>query len=222
MVKVSNKNNRKLSITISCFAIIISLILYLILIRPQQQYYYSHHVDIKGIYLLKPLEIQDFDLIDNHNKPFTKNNLKGHWTMLFFGFTHCGMVCPTTMDALNKMYTILQKNLRNNDMPQVVFISVDPDRDTIKALNTYVTAFNPHFIGTKTTIKSTIWLEKQFHVISTKTQTKDEGNGNYTIDHSAEILLVNPDAKIQAYFSYPHQPEQLAKDYYSILAKITK
>ncbi|MES2218295.1 MAG: SCO family protein [Pseudomonadota bacterium] len=209
------KANRKISIIISGLVILLSVIFYIVILRPQQFYYNAHHVSVNGTYLLKPLPIEDFEVIDNHNHSFTKANLKNHWTMLFFGFTHCEMVCPTTLSALNQMYKILEKSLPEAKLPQVVFITVDPDRDTIEKLNEYVTSFNPDFKAGRATTEKTIALEKQFNIVSTTQQV----NGSYTINHSPDILLINPDAKIQAYLSYPHHQEALVKDYNSIISK---
>ncbi len=214
------KNYRTISIGVSCLIVIISLVLYFFLIWPKQKYYYAHHINIKGIYLLHPLAIQEFELLDTQNKRFTKKNLQGHWSMLFFGFTHCGLVCPTTLNTLNKMYVILKRQLPENKLPHVVFITVDPERDTMAALKNYVTAFNTHFLGAKTTADDTATIENQFHIASTKTRVHSQNGNDYTIAHSAEILLVNPDAKIQAYFSYPQQPEQMVADYYAILGSV--
>lgn len=169
----------------------------------------SHnHVKINGTYIMSPADIAEFHFIDNHGMPFSKKNLQGHWSMIFFGFTHCAMVCPTTMAELNKMYKRLQQELPENQLPQIVFISVDPDRDTVSELNKFVNLFNPHSIGVRADMAATIALEKQLHVaVSTN-----------PINHSMEILLLNPSARVQAYFTYPHYSEQLAVDYQLILA----
>jgi protein SCO1/2 len=193
----------------------ISVVYYIYVLRPQQHFYNAHHVAIKGIYLIKPLDVPNFSLTDNHNNPFTEKQLYGHWTMVFFGFTRCAMVCPTTMSALTTMMKILETKLDKAQLPQVVFITVDPDRDTIEGLDRYVTSFNPNFIGARTSAEGTAELEKLFHVTSIK-QDNNQNAENYSINHSADLLLINPEAKIQAYFAYPQQPEQLASNYQSI------
>src|SRR6185312_15826291 len=104
-------------------------------------------IKISGTYIKTPIETGEFHFIDNHGLPFSKKNLKGHWSMIFFGFTHCEVVCPTMMAELNKMYKKLQHDLPENLLPLIVFISVDPERDTIKQLNKFVNSFNPHFMG---------------------------------------------------------------------------
>src|SRR3990167_3203393 len=180
--------------------ITVTIVIYFGLIhRSQPVLPVSQVSQIDGILLPQAIEIKNFHLTNNQGKAYTKDNLKNHWTMLFFGFTNCGMVCPTTMSELNKMYQILEKELPRDQLPQVVLISVDPERDSISRINEYVTAFNPH-------------------IIAVKMQVEGKEKNNYTINHSAEIMLMNPDAKLQAFMSYPHKADQMVKDYKLITA----
>lgn len=194
--------------------------LYFSVINYAGQPHKSNNIKIDGVYLPQPTQITDFTLTDNHGKPFSKENMKGHWTMLFFGFTNCGMVCPATMAALNNMYKILQKDLPKDQLPQVVLISVDPDRDTVARLNDYVNAFNPSFTGARGDMNMTQALEKQLHIVAEKMQADGAGKNHYTINHSAEIMLFNPNVQLQAFLSYPHQAEQMAKDYKLIIGGV--
>ena len=186
-------------------------IVFLIFILPLKRNYDAHHVNIHGIYLLKPLAIHQLELIDQNGQPFTKNNLEHRWSLLFFGFTHCDMVCPVTLSALNQFYQNVEKKLSMKDRPQIVFITIDPERDSIKQLKIYLSQFNTNFIGARTSPEKIIDLKKQFHVLSEKIENTDQYN------HSTDILLINPQAEIQAYFYFPHNPSQLEKDYLAIL-----
>lgn len=105
------------------------------------------HLDVSqfhGTYLESPREINAFSLVGIDQKPFTNSSLRGHWTMIFFGFTNCGYLCPTTMTELAKMYHQLEKQ-GVKELPEVVMISIDPDRDSLEKLGNYVKAFDPHF-----------------------------------------------------------------------------
>ena len=170
-------------------------------------------IKINGVVLPVPQAISAFSLTDTHGNTFTQKNLEHTWNMMFFGFTHCGMVCPVTLDALSKMYKLLQHELPQNQLPQIVFISVDPERDTQGRIDEYLTAFNPHFIGLRAEATKTFALEKQLHIAAIKMQADLPAKNHYTINHSSEILLFNPAGKLQAYFSYPHDPLQMSKDY---------
>ena len=212
-------SNTKLLLSLLLGAITLTaLVMYFGMIQPTLESHQKPTVKLNGVYLPTPTTISPFALTDNHNKPFTQDNLKNHWTMMFFGFTNCAMVCPTTMAALNGMYQKLEKELPADKMPQIVFVSVDPERDTVDKINDYMISFNKNFIGTRAEIVDTIALEKQLHIVAAKLQVDGQGKDNYTINHSAEILLFNPDGKLQAYFSYPHDSDELAKEYKMILA----
>lgn len=211
------KNKKLISIILVVLVLVVSVEMYFGFL---QRHEVANNVKIDGVFLAQTKEINDFHLTASNGKPFTKENLKGHWTMIFFGFTNCGMVCPTTMAALNDMYKKLEKDLPANQMPQVVMVSVDPDRDTLDRMKGYVASFNPNFIGTRAEIGETVALEKQLHIAAAKMQVDGQGKNQYTINHSAEILLFNPKGQLQAYLAYPHQPEQMAKDYKLIIKTV--
>ncbi len=175
-------------------------------------------VKIDGMYLPTPKEMIDFQLTDNTGKSYSQANLKGHWTMMFFGFTNCGMVCPTTMAALNDMYKTLKKELPIDRLPAVVMVSVDPDRDSVERMNEYVHAFNPGFLGARAEMPQIQALEKALHLVAVKMQADGNAKNQYTINHSAEIMVFNPEGKLQAFLSYPHKADEMVQDYKTILA----
>jgi protein SCO1 len=206
----------KLSALIGVIAVIIvSFTAYTGFLRP---YRHKEPVRIDGVMLSNAIKsIPPFQLASTKGGNFTQQNLKKKWTMLFFGFSHCGMVCPATMSALNGMYKILQEKLPIASLPQVVMVTVDPERDSLTRMREYVTAFNPHFVGARADIEKTVALEKALHITAAKIEVNGEGKNHYTIAHSAEILLFNPAGELQAFFSYPHEAKQMAKDYQAIL-----
>lgn len=194
------------------FAFLIACLLFIVFVLlPQKKIYDANHIDIPGIYLIKPLPVPSFTLTDNHGKSLTQNNLKGHWSFLFFGFTRCNSVCPVTMHALKEIYESLAATLPAEQRPQIIFISVDPEHDSIKTLNTYVTAFHPTFKGARTNPEETTRLEKAFHI----TALKSDNN----INHSSDVLLINPKAEIQAYFSYPLKAKPVIQAYNTIIKR---
>lgn len=197
-------------------AVIAGVIMYGVFIRPLQKQYEKQHVSIHGLYLIHPLPITQVALTDHNGKPFTLDNLRGHWNLLFFGFTQCEMVCPVTLSALKQFYESIEKKLPASEIPQVVFITIDPKRDTAPVLKKYLAGFNHHFIGARTSPEKTQALKNQFHIIAEKTESRP---GQYT--HSSEILLVNPEGQIEAYFYFPQNPVELQKDYGNIIRKRT-
>lgn len=160
--------------------------------------------------LPKARDIAAFSLIDNKNKIYTNQNLLGHWTMFFFGFTNCGYICPTTMAELKKMAELLEKE--DIKPPKVVLVSIDPERDTIKRLNDYVTGYNPNFIGITGSQAKIDALAQNMNILHIKVNNNNNKK-NYDIDHSGAILLIDPQGKLKAVFSMPHKAQQLAHDY---------
>jgi protein SCO1/2 len=200
--------------------IIAALISYVVISKPVK-IAVTQNIKIDGQYLQKPAPINDFDLMDTQGRLFTKENLKGQWTMMVFGFTHCDYICPTTLVELNHMYTQLQKRLPMNQLPQVVLVTVDPERDTVTKMKKYVTSFNPHFVGVTGELNEIQKLEKQLHITAVKMQEEGEPKDQYKVKHSAEILIFNPNGELQAYLAYPHKAEQVVKDYHLILGNIS-
>lgn len=177
----------------------------------------ENNIKIDGTYLEKPTVLKSFQLTDNHDKTFTNKNLQGKWTFMFFGFTNCGYVCPITLTELNKMYKIIQKTSDKKSMPQVVFVSVDPDRDSVKKVNTFVNKFNAAFIGLRGNQDQTNNIVNQLHITATKVYEEGAPKDDYMINHSAEIFVFNPKGELKAYFAYPHKAEQMVKDYNVLL-----
>ena len=161
----------------------------------------------------EPKPINAFHLVNNLGKPFTEKELIGHWTMVFFGFTNCPSMCPTAMAVLNQMYG----KLRNVPLPVIVFISVDPKRDNLKKLGQYVQGFNPHFIGVTGSKAEIDGLTRQMSVLYIKIKPEAGSAGEYNIDHSGSILLINPQGQLHAVFSMPHDADKMVKDYTTII-----
>ena len=139
------------------------------------------------------------------------NSLEGNWYMMFFGFIHCPAICPTTMAELNKFYQHVKQDANN---PQVVFVSIDPERDDIARLKEYVTSFNSDFIGLTGKLDALQTLSKELGIMYMKMAKQDKKQtGSYNIDHSGTILLFNPKAQLHAIFSMPHDGDSMAKDF---------
>ena len=155
--------------------------------------------------------VTPFSLTDQSGKEFTNKNLEGKWTMMFFGFTHCPAICPTTMAELNKFYLKLKQE---SDNAQVVFVTIDPERDDIARLKEYVNSFNSHFIGLtgKPDRLKTLSRELGIMTMEVPKQVPNQAT-NYNIDHSGTILLINPKAQLHAIFSMPHDGDSMADDF---------
>lgn len=169
---------------------------------------------IAGTSLDQPQPIPEFHLINGSGEPFTNHNLKGHYSLLFFGFSHCQSICPLTMTMLTQLYTDLK--VEKLPLPQVIFITLDPKRDTAKAVNAYVKAFNPNFIGLTGPSAGIRQLSKQMGVVYIQAQ-QSKASDNYQIDHSGTLYLINPEGKLAAIFSPPHNEANIKQDYKNLV-----
>lgn len=164
--------------------------------------------------LLPPRPVPPLALVDQDNRPFGADRLRGGWSFVFFGFTSCPDVCPVTMTALAQTRKLLA-DLPEPSRPQVVMISVDPQRDTPDRLATYLKAFDPAFVGATGTKPAIDELAQRMGVLAA---TRSLDGGNYTVDHTTSLFLVGPDGTVRALFSAPHEPEKIADDYRRIAA----
>ncbi|PJD96227.1 MAG: photosynthetic protein synthase I [Legionella sp.] len=166
-----------------------------------------------GTYLQNPRAINEFALTGIDNEPFNNQSLKGKWTLVFFGFTNCGYVCPTTLAELAKMYHILE-NHKIKNLPQVVMITLDPERDSLTRLQQYVTSFNPNFYGARGEEEVIAPMTREMGIAYAKVINKDENDSqNYDMQHSGAVMLFNPQGELNAFFTTPHRADWLAKDY---------
>lgn len=169
--------------------------------------------DFHGTYLEKPRTVNQFTLTGMDEKAFDNTSLEGRWTMVFFGFTSCGYLCPTTMAELGKMYRLLEENGVKN-LPRVVMISIDPERDSTDKLTHYVTAFHPSFYGARGEDSSIKAMTREMGIAYTKVMNKEgTEQKNYDIQHSGAVMLFNPKGELNAFFTTPHHADLLVKDY---------
>jgi protein SCO1/2 len=152
-------------------------------------------------------------LVDQDGREFPINKLEGRYSLLFFGFTHCPDVCPTTLAMMSRLTTAL-KDLPERLQPAMVFVSIDPERDSPEIVHAYVNHFDPDMLGLTGDLSQVEALAGQLGVAFQK--VPDE-QGGYSMDHSAAILLLNPRVEFNAVFSAPHQVQSMAQDYRKIV-----
>jgi protein SCO1/2 len=162
-----------------------------------------------GTLLQPPRPISRLALIDHDGQPFDLSRLQNRWSLLFFGFTNCPDVCPATLTVLTQVERKLQ-DLPEAQRPQIVLVSVDPERDTPEHLKRYVSHFSPAFIGIT---GSTEAVEDFTRVMMVPVAIHHLPNGGYTVDHSAAIFLIDPNGAMHALFSTPHDASKIAADY---------
>jgi protein SCO1 len=168
-----------------------------------------------GTLLAPSRKLPDFSLIDQHGREFGAANLRGRWTLLFFGYTNCPDFCPATLTTL----AALQKRLRADPgavLPQVVFVSVDAKRDTPAHLAAYVPNFAPEFIGVTAADQSSV--EEFAGKLGVSVSIEPTANGDYIVNHTALIFVLDPEARLAAILTGPFAVEPLAGDLRRIVA----
>ena len=158
-------------------------------------------------------EIASFSLIDHNNAVFDNSVLKDRWSFIFFGYTHCPDVCPTTLSVLN---SVAQKLGDLDEDIRFVFLSVDPERDTPEQLAQFVSYFNGDFIGVTGTPEGIEQITRQLGVLHIRAQP-EEGASGYLVDHSASVFLFDPDGRYHAVFSPPLSADAIAGDFRKML-----
>lgn len=168
-----------------------------------------------GTLLIPDRALADFSLIDQQGKAFGSADLRGRWSLLFFGYTHCPDFCPTTLTTLAAM----KKRLRAANspvLPQVIFVSVDAKRDTPAQMSKYVPYFDPEFVGLTGADQPSI--EAVAKKLGVGVIIQPTSGGNYSVDHSGLIFVLNPDGRIAAILTGPFSVEALQADFQRIVA----
>lgn len=164
--------------------------------------------EIDGLLWPQSKALTAIALEDHRHQPFTLERLEGRWTLLFFGYTHCPDVCPVTLTVLKNALALMAGAGTDAEPPQVVFVSVDPARDTLDHLAAYVGHFNPEFLGVTGTEPDLKALVRQLGVLYILGEP--DASGEYLVDHTAAVFLVDPRGHLVALFQAPHDAATIA------------
>ena len=164
-----------------------------------------------GLVFENPRPISTFRLIDFDQGTFSVDQLKDRWSFIYFGYSACGQVCTETLTELKRL--ILALSSQDNSQPiQVVFVTVDPGRDSASRLKTYLREFDSTFIGITGDIDTLAFFAAELAAPF----TLDAGESN-ALDHSNSIMLINPSAALQAVLAPPHDAQRLQADFGAIV-----
>ena len=153
-----------------------------------------------------------FRLVDQNGKTVTDGDLKGKWSLVYFGYTHCPDACPT---ALNDISIALDGLGPKRDAVRPVFITVDPERDTAEVLKAYVTSFDAPIMALTGTPEEIAQAAKEYRVYYAK---HPEAGGDYSMDHSSVIYVMDPEGRFTASFTHEDTPEDIAERLKKLLA----
>jgi protein SCO1/2 len=159
--------------------------------------------------ILRPaLELPEFSLLDHDARPVCRDVFSGQWDLVFFGFTHCPDICPMTLQVLATARKTLAAD-GHSPLPRIVLVSVDPERDTPDVLREYVGYFGDGVLGITGELAEVRKLTDGLGVYFEKSEVSTSG---YSVDHSAVVMLVNPDGQFQVLFGAPHAPRNFVED----------
>jgi protein SCO1/2 len=154
---------------------------------------------------------QTLELTDHNGKPRRLEDFRGKAVVLFFGFTHCPDICPTTLTDIAQAVKTLGKDA---ERVQVLMVTVDPERDTPEALAKYVTAFDPRFLALRGDLEATKKVAAEFKIFFEKAKS----GASYTVNHSAQSYVIDPQGRLRLLVRHDRLGEDLAADLKAILA----
>ena len=168
--------------------------------------------------LVLPLDfktVSDFDLLDKNNQSVSQTVFDDTWSLVFFGYTHCPDVCPITLQVLKT--AVAQLAEQNQPIPQIVFVSVDPVRDTSDVMKQYIGYFNDEFVGITGELNKVHELTRSLGIVATFT-ANDADPDNYIVDHTASLLLIDPQRRLRAKVTPPHEADNIVADFLTLIA----
>jgi protein SCO1/2 len=209
-------NNKGITYTvISCLAIISMVIgLFVYSTVAEKELTNDQYKLLKFYQLNTKRDLAPFSIFNN-DKPFTQDDLKGKWDLVFLGFASCPDMCPMTMKKMAMAADILKEKPEILERLNFIILSIDPDRDNPKIMNEYAKAFNPNFIGLSGGIKDIYQLSLNLTLPFTPIINSEEKN--YDMDHSMNLALIDPDGKYFGFFKTPHKPESMAEVLESVI-----
>lgn len=171
--------------------------------------------ELTGVLRPEFRQLHPFKLLDQNNTVFDAKRLQGKWSFVFFGYTSCPDICPTTLHTLSSTQALLDNDTSEYAADrQVIFISVDPERDTTEKLANYMSYFNESFTGVTAEKAEIDKLARQFgagYVFEEETSP-----GQYLVAHTSAVFLVDPFGRLVATFSQPHYPATIASQFEKI------
>jgi protein SCO1/2 len=195
--EVMTRTQKTVFILAAIVALVLGLTVYRVLSGPDQGDQ-TALVDAGIILLPQSRTVPDLSLTDQDARPLSLSQLKGKWTVLFFGYTFCPDICPTTLAQLRQIKSELPSEAV--DKLRIVLVSVDPDRDTPQQLKQYLGYFDKQFIGLRAPVDT---LQKLANAVSIPYIPADTSKPGYTVDHSGNLALLGPDGTQRGFIRAP-------------------
>lgn len=166
-----------------------------------------------GAMLPTPMAVKAFHLMSGHDA-IDAAKLKGHWHVMFFGFTHCPDLCPTTLSMLNRVVARFEGHAT---APQVWFVSIDPKHDTPVSADHYAKSFNQAFTGLSGSSADVAALAKQMNVAYGPVMTMQGGKSSQSMNHSGHLVVINPQGDVVALLTHPSHEDDVYSDLKAVM-----
>jgi protein SCO1/2 len=169
--------------------------------------------DVAGVVIKKPISTGtptiggSYTALDQNSGVVSDKTYHGKYVLIFFGFTYCPDVCPTTLTTFSTAMELLGKDA---DKVQPIFVTVDPERDTPENLKSYLTHFHKKMVGLTGSVQQIDHVKKIFRIYAAKTGLNEKDHEDYSMDHSSVSYLMGPDGKFLTFFSYGLEAEAIA------------
>ena len=157
-----------------------------------------------------PMALPEFSLLDHTGEAFTRDDFRDRWNIVFFGFTHCPDICPATLQQLAIAKSRLAE--AGEEFPQIILISVDPERDSPDVMAAYVGNFGADMKGVTGDLQELTKLTGAMGIFFARSGESGDGGGDYSVDHSAFVLLIDESADWHSLFSAPHNIDSFVND----------
>lgn len=172
---------------------------------------------VNGLFLFdEPKQISDFEFLSSDKKIFSKSDLMGKWTLMYFGFTKCPDECPTTMYQLSKLIKVLRDKEYKLDDKQWILVSIDPERDTPEMIDNYAKGFDKDFIGVSNNRPMLLSLATQLSVNNVMPSSSNHMDHSHLDNHVNNIILLDPNGDFAGIFRPPFDISRLSLTYQSV------
>lgn len=166
--------------------------------------------EVRAVLWPEPRTLPDFVLMTQHGQRFGPAELRGQWSFLFFGYLNCPDVCPVTLHALRAFRRLLQEQDSEAAGYRIVFVSVDPERDTAARIGPYLAHFDVDFIGLSGAPEE---LRRFAEALAVRYEAVTDVDGLIAIDHTSSVMIVDPAGQVVGALPPPHQPERMVASF---------
>lgn len=200
-------------------ALLTGVVVLIAMKRPSAPDWNSATPEVQAILWPGARDVAAFTLLDQHGQTFNKDDLKGHWSLLYFGYLQCPDICPTTLQSLASMRKMMADAGSRADIPNMLFVSVDPANDTPQRIDSYLNFFDKHLIGLSGDPDQLGHLARSLGIIYAE---HFEPSGVRSMEHTTSVIVVDPEGRGVAALAGSHQPRVLLQQLNALRAFLAR